>query len=209
MHLTPIDSKAVLEAMNQKEENKMFYAVQVKDHIRVPPTEFAKELDEAVIGQIKDKYSGYISKELGYVIDVVDLYSVEDGIIIPGDGAAYYKATFELLVFVPELQEVIYGKIKDITDFGAFLMLGPVEGMIHIGQTMNDFVSFSKDKLLSGKETKRTIKVGDKCFGRIVAVSFKDITNPKIGLTMRQAGLGKPEWAEEDFKKPSAAKAKA
>jgi DNA-directed RNA polymerase subunit E' len=185
----------------------MFYKVQVKDFIRVPPSAFNKELQEAVVSQVKDKYSGYISKELGYVIDVVKLHVVEDGIIIPGDGAAYYQARFDLLTFLPEMQEVIYGKVKDITDFGAFLTLGPVEGMIHIGQTMNDFVSFSKDKVLTGKESKRSIKVGDKCFGRIVAVSFKDITNPKIGITMRQDGLGKPEWAEEDFKSPKKAKA--
>jgi DNA-directed RNA polymerase subunit E' len=59
---------------------------------------------------------------------------------------------------------------------------------------MDDFVSFSKDKVLSGKESKRTIRVGDLCRAKIVAVSFKDITNPKIGLTMRQYGLGKPDW---------------
>jgi len=178
----------------------MFYAVEIQDYIRVPPSEFSNELDLAVIGQIKLKYSGYISKELGYVIDVISLNTVEEGIVIPGDGAAFYKAKFEVLAYLPELQEVIVGKVKDITDFGAFVTLGPVEGMVHIGQTMNDFVSFSKDKLLSGKETKRTIKVGDKCFSKIVAVSFKDITNPKIGMTMRQPGLGKSEWLDEDLK---------
>ena len=26
---------------------------------------------------------------------------------------------------------------------------------------------------------------------------FKDISNPKIGITMRQQGLGKPEWSHE------------
>lgn len=183
----------------------MFYSVQVQDYIRVPPSEFSKELDLAVIGQIKAKFAGYISKDLGYVIDVIGLDSVDEGIIVPGDGAAFYKAKFELLAYLPELQETIVGKVKDITDFGAFVTLGPVEGMVHIGQTMNDFVSFSKDKLLAGKETKRTIKVGDKCFAKIVAVSFKDITNPKIGMTMRQPGLGKVDWFEDDLKiKPTA-----
>jgi len=179
----------------------MFYAVKLKDYIRVPPSEFDKELDIAVISQVKEKYSGYVSKDFGYVIDVIQLVDVEEGVVIPGDGAAFYRVTFELLVYLPELQEVILGKVRDITDFGAFLSVGPVEGMIHIGQTMNDFVSFSKDKSLQGKESKRSIKVGDKCFARVVAVSFKDITNPKIGLTMRQEGLGKPEWANIDLKK--------
>ena len=178
----------------------MYYKIKVKDHIRVPPTDFDKDLNDAVIGQVKEKFSGFISKELGYVIDVIDLVEVDEGIIIPGDGAAYYKTSFELLVYIPELQEVIYGKIKDITDFGAFISLGPVEGMIHIGQTMNDFVSFSKEKSLHGKETNRVLKVDDHCFSRIIAISFKDISNPKIGMTMRQDGLGKPEWIPEDLK---------
>lgn len=178
----------------------MFYAVKLKDFIRVPPRDFDKELDLAVISQVKHKFSGYVSKELGYVIDVINLTNVEDGVIIPGDGAAFYMAEFELLCYTPDNQEVVYGKIKDITDFGAFLSVGPVEGIVHIGQTMNDFVSFSKDKALQGKESGRALKVGDKCFARVVAVSFKDLSNPKIGLTMRQEGLGKPEWINKDLK---------
>ena len=78
--------------------------------------------------------------------------------------------------------------------------MGPTDGMIHISQTMDDFVSFAKDKVLTGKESKRALKVGDKCRARIIAVSIKDPTNPKLGLTMRQAGLGKLEWVEEDSK---------
>jgi DNA-directed RNA polymerase subunit E'/Rpb7 len=38
------------------------------------------------------------------------------------------------------------------------------------------------------------LKVGDICKARIIAVSYKDLSNPKIGLTMRQIGLGKDEW---------------
>ena len=52
-----------------------------------------------------------------------------------------------------------------------------------------------------GKDTKRSLKVNDLCRARIVAASFKDITNPKVGLTMRQTGLGKLEWVDEDLNK--------
>jgi len=93
------------------------------------------------------------------------------------------------------------GKIKDIVDFGAFITLGPIDGMIHVSQTMDDFVSFSKEKTLAGKESKRTLKVNDVCRARIVAVSFKDPGNPKLGLTMRQQGLGRLDWIEEDENK--------
>jgi DNA-directed RNA polymerase subunit E'/Rpb7 len=84
---------------------------------------------------------------------------IGEGVIIPGDGAPYYDTTFELLTFKPELQEVVLGKIRDIADFGAFISLGPIEGMIHVSQTMDDFVSFSKDKVLIGKESKRSLNI--------------------------------------------------
>ena len=176
----------------------MFYKIELKDHIRVPPNLFNLPLDEAVVKRIKTKFNGFISKDLGIVIDVPGLKEIGEGIIIPGDGASYYDVTFELLTYKPEMQEIIIGRIKDIAEFGAFINIGPIDGMIHISQTMDDFVSFSKDKTLAGKETKRILKVNDVCRARIIAVSFKDALNPKLGLTMRQQGLGRLEWLKED-----------
>ena len=184
----------------------MFYKVEVKDHIRVPPNLFNLPLEEAVIKRIKTKYNGFISKDLGIVVDVSGMKDIGEGVIIPGDGASYYDVSFELLTFKPEMQEVVVGKIKDIAEFGAFINIGPIDGMIHVSQTMDDFVSFSKDKTLAGKETKRTLKVNDICRARIIAVSFKDILNPKLGLTMRQQGLGKLDWIKEEAEEKAAPK---
>ena len=179
----------------------MFYKIKVKDHIRIPPEKFGLDMNEAMIQQIKSKYEGHISKELGTVIEVSSVNAVNDGIIIPGDGANFYEAEFTLITFMPEVKEVLYGVIRDIADFGAFLNIGPMDGMIHISQTMNDFVSFNKEKTLAGKESKKVLKIGDKCRARIVSVSYKDLTNPKVGLTMRQDGLGKDEWVQNDLNK--------
>lgn len=176
----------------------MFYKLELRDHIRVPPNLFNLPLEEAVIKRIKTKYNGFISKDLGIVIDISGIKGIGEGVIIPGDGASYYDVTFELLSFKPEMQEIVLGKIKDIAEFGAFINIGPIDGMIHISQTMDDFVSFSKDKTLTGKETKRILKVNDLTRARIIAVSFKDTLNPKLGLTMRQQGLGKLEWLKEE-----------
>lgn len=178
----------------------MFYKLKVQDHIRVPPDQFGKDLKEAIFLQIRKKYDGFISKSIGVVLDVVAVEDVGEGVIIPGDGASYYSTIFSILVFRPELQETCYGVVKDIADFGAFMTIGPIDGMIHISQTMNDFVSFTKDKVLQGKDSNRVLKIGDVCKAKIIAVSYKDITNPKIGLTMRQQALGKLEWVTEDSK---------
>ena len=178
----------------------MFYLIEVEDFIRVEPKLFGLPTREAVEEQLKATYTNHFDKELGMVVAVAEVLNIEEGIIIPGDGAAYYKSIFKLVVWKPELQEIVYGVINEIRNFGAFIDLGAVQGMIHISQTMDDYVSFSKTNTLVGKSGKRSLKKGDECIARIVAVSYK-LGEPKIGLTMRQPGLGKTEWVEEEKRK--------
>ena len=175
----------------------MFYMTEVQDYVRVEPKLFGLPTIDAVRNQLKEIYQNYYDKELGKVVAVVDVLEVGDGVIIPGDGAAYYNSKFKLVTWRPELHELVYGEITEITNFGAFIDLGVLKGMIHIGQTMEDYVSVSKTNSLTGKSSKRSIKSGDLCLARIVAISHKG-DFPKIGLTMRQPGLGKIEWIKED-----------
>ncbi len=178
----------------------MFYLTQIEDYIRVEPKLFGLPTSEAVEKQLKETYADYFSKEFGKVIAVIEVTSVGEGVIIPGDGAAYYKSVFKLLVWKPEMQELVYGVVSEIANFGAFLDMGVMQGMIHVSQAMEDYVSFSKSGTLIGKTTKRSVKKGDLCLARIVAISFKG-ADPKIGLTMRQPGLGNLEWIKADKKK--------
>jgi DNA-directed RNA polymerase subunit E' len=179
----------------------MFYEIEAKSHIRVPPSSFKEDTREAIIKELNKRYEGFISKDLGVIVGVTEVSNIGEGIIIPGDGAAYFDTQFKILAFKPELQEVVIGKVTEISDFGAFVNIGPLDGMVHISQAMDDYVSFSKSNTLTGKESKRTVKVGDVCKARIIAVSYKDVANPKIGLTMRQPGLGKEDWLEDDRNK--------
>ena len=178
----------------------MFYVVEIEDYVRVSPELFGLPVDEAILTQLQKKHLNSIDKDMGAIVGVLEVLNIGDGIIIPGDGAAFYKCNFTLLTFIPELQELVYGEISEITNFGAFMNLGCLDGMIHVSQTMDDFVSFSKSNTLTGKNSKRALKKGDLCVARVVAVSYKS-EPPKIGLTMRQPGLGKMEWVSDDKRK--------
>lgn len=170
------------------------------------PKHFGLPTKEAVEKQLNETYVNRINRELGYVVSVISVDNIDDGVIIPGDGSPFYKSNFKLLVWKPELQELVYGTITEITSFGAFMQIGPAQGMIHISQTMEDYVSLSKTGTLLGKASKRNLNKGDECLARIVAISFKS-GELKIGLTMRQPGLGKLDWInEEKRKKDNAAK---
>jgi len=75
----------------------MFYKVEIEDYVRVSPEFFALPVEEAISTQLKKKYLNHIDKELGVTVGVLDVLNVGEGIIIPGDGAAYYKCNFNIL----------------------------------------------------------------------------------------------------------------
>ena len=187
----------------------MFYITEVEDYVRVEPKLFGLPTVEAVSNQLEETYVDYYDEEIGKVVSVIEVLEVGEGVIIPGDGAAYYSSKFKLLVWKPELQELVYGIVSEITTFGAFIDMGAMKGMIHVGQTMDDYVTLNiKTGSLLGKSSKRSLKQKDLCLARIVSLSFKG-DEPKIGLTMRQPGLGKLEWIKEDQKKKEAEEKKA
>ncbi|MCI4346514.1 MAG: hypothetical protein L3K07_07170, partial [Thermoplasmata archaeon] len=69
---------------------------------------------------------------------------------------------------------------------------------------MDDRVNIDEhNQRLVGVETKRDLKVGYKVRARIVSLSLSEISprDSRIGLTMRQPGLGRLEWIVEAHKK--------
>ena len=179
----------------------MYRIVTIEDRVRVPPKKLDMKVEDAVKESIADQLEGVMDHRLGVILAAVSIESVGEGKIVAGDPGIFYSATFKLLTFKPENHELSYGEVIDNTEFGSFVRIGPMDGLIHISQLMDDFVSYdNKNSIFLGKETKRTLKEGDKVRARIIAVSFGKEEN-KVGLTMRQAGLGALQWLEEDKRK--------
>lgn len=181
----------------------MYKIVTVSDRIRVPPEKFTSNLKDSVKQSITEKLVGVLDTRIGVILSVIDVEKVGEGKILPGDAGAYYMAMFKLLVYKPELHELVYGEVVDNAEYGSFVRIGPMDGLIHISQLMDDFVSYdNKNSVFLGKETKKTLKEGDKIRARIISVSFTE--QNKIGLTMRQTGLGNVTWIEAEKKKKKA-----
>ena len=107
-------------------------------------------------------------------------------------------------MFKPRENEIIEGVVVEILKFGAFVRFGPLDGLLHISQVMDDRVDIDEtNQRLVGKETGRYLAVGDVVKARVVSIDLneKNPQDSKIGLTMRQPGLGKLSWLEEDHKK--------
>ncbi|MFB0561569.1 MAG: DNA-directed RNA polymerase [Candidatus Lokiarchaeia archaeon] len=180
----------------------MYELVSLRDTVRIPPQRFGEPIDKVALEILMKEYEGIIDPDLGVVISVVGVEDVEVGKLLPGDGAAFHKVLFSVLIFKPIQHEIIEGEVVEVVDFGAFIRLGPLDGLCHVSQITDDFISYdSKRSALIGKETGRVIQENDKVRARIVAVSIGGgIRSGKLGLTMRQPFLGKIEWIDEEVK---------
>ena len=180
----------------------MFYKTKIRDKIRVPPKKLGTKIKESILEVCKEDYEGRIESNIGVIVAITNINNVGEGHIIPGDGSAYYEAEIEMLSYKPVLHEIVRGTITEATEFGAFVRVGPIEGLIHVSQIMDDFINYdAKLPGFVGKKTDKKIIPEDDVLAKIVTISMKDDTsNSKIGLTMRQPGLGKTEWATIDAK---------
>jgi len=189
----------------------LYKTIKVEDVVRVPPSRFGEPLKDVVEDILKQGYEfkggtvggyeGLVDRDVGVVLAVTGVDSIEEGRIIPNDGASYHKTVFNAIVFRPELHEILDCEVVDVVEFGAFVRFGPLDGLVHVSQIADDYISYDEKRgALLGKTTNKVLELGNRVRARVVAVS----TNPegqkegKINLTMRQPNLGRFDWIAED-----------
>ncbi|MGE0015013.1 MAG: DNA-directed RNA polymerase [Candidatus Methanomethylophilaceae archaeon] len=179
----------------------MYMITEAERKVRVPPRNLGEDISEAIDNLTWDTFEGRFNEDKSLTVLIKDVEPVGPGRIVHGDGAVYQTVKYNQLVYRLKDNEVVEGIVVEILKFGAFVRFGPLDGLLHISQVMDDRVDIDEvNQRLVGKETGRTLSVGDKVRARVVSIDLND-KNPqdsKIGLTMRQPGLGKFQWIEED-----------
>jgi DNA-directed RNA polymerase subunit E' len=178
----------------------MYKKMRLSDTVRIAPELLGEPVQEAVKLALREKLEGLVDKRIGAIVAVKDVIEVGEGHILAGDGGVYYDAVFDALTFMPELQEIIEGSVVEVVEFGVFVGIGPLDGLVHVSQLTDEFISYDeKNSRLITRESGRAITEGDKIRARIIAVSLneREPRDSKIGLTMRQHALGKLDWLEE------------
>ncbi|HLD85716.1 MAG TPA: DNA-directed RNA polymerase [archaeon] len=181
----------------------MFKILTLKEKVRVPPVKFDVELEQGVKESLQDQVEGKLNPQIGVFLAVTEVLSIGDGSIVPEDGAVHYPVEYKVLVYKPDVNELVVGEIVDITEFGAFTRIGPIDALIHVSQVMDDKIAYdAKNAVFTGKKNNSKLKEGDIIHARVVGVSLGK-GRSKISLTMRQPGLGALEWLEKDKKRPA------
>jgi DNA-directed RNA polymerase subunit E' len=182
----------------------MYLKVRREDVIRIPPERLGEDYEKLYKNITKETLEGKGAPNKSLTILVSNVEKMGEGKIVHGDSGVYQRVSYDAIVFRPNIQEIVDGEVVEILKFGAFVRFGPLDGLLHVSQIMDDRIDVdSAGQRLVGKDTKRDLKIGDNVRARIVALSMNE-RNPresKIGLTMRQNALGKFDWIEDSRKK--------
>lgn len=175
----------------------------MSDVVRIPPNRLTNSLKNTAIGILKEKYESMISPDIGYIIMIIDATANSIGKLVAGDGATYHRVNFKALTFFPKLQEVVEGEVVEITDFGAFVRIGPTDALLHLSQITDDYLrSDVKQGVIIANQSARSLRIGSRIRARVTAVSLgKGAAMGKIGITCRQPFLGATEWIVQEVKK--------
>ncbi len=179
----------------------MYKRVRLKDTVEVPPKHLADVTPERVKALLQDKLEGRMDEDVGSVVSVTKVHDIGEGAVLPGRPGVYYEADFDAITFDPDMQEVADGTIVEVVEFGAFVGIGPIDGLLHVSQISDQYLAFDgENQQLASTESDETLGVSDPVRVRIVTKSI-DERNPrdsKIGLTAKQPGLGKLSWLDRD-----------
>jgi DNA-directed RNA polymerase subunit E' len=179
----------------------MYKRVRLRDTVEVPPRHLADVSPDLVKKLLQDKLEGRMDEDVGSVVSVIDVHDIGEGAVLPNKPGVYYEAEFDALTFDPQMQEVVDGEVVEVVNFGAFVGIGPVDGLLHVSQISDEYLAYDEEgQALASRESNRTLATGDAVRARIVTKSI-DERNPrdsKIGLTAKQVGLGKHGWLQEE-----------
>ena len=117
------------------------YTLEVReDTIRIP-AEYIREgqsLSQHVDRLAHQAFEGKFDDDDNFVVVTYDHKMIDRGRIIHGDGAIYQNVRFKAVLFNLDTNEIVDGAVSEILEFGAFVQMGPLEGLLHKSQILEE-----------------------------------------------------------------------
>ena len=180
----------------------MYHQYTLSHIVEIAPDLFGLPKEESAYEILSRQYHGLLDPELGFVIAICDILEVGPGKIIHGSAGTFHPVTFTVLTYTPVMHEIVDGEVVELVDFGAFIRLGPSDGLCHITQIAQEKLNFENvNARFTSAETGQSLDVGDLVRSRVIVVSVGSGRSGKIGLTMRQPFLGKLDYIQEEVEK--------
>ena len=172
-----VDARKVWDEIQAKFDNKEIIEAPVVDAVKGGLVVDAGVRAFVPASMVSDHYVDNLAQFKGQTLafEIVEIEPSENRLILSRKNlVAAEKAAKRAAVF-ESIQEgsVVTGKVARLTNFGAFIDLGGVDGLVHISQISHEHVAKASDKLEVGQEVQAKVISVDPESGR-VSLSIKD-----------------------------------
>lgn len=172
-----VDARKVWEEIQAKFDNKEIIEAPVVDAVKGGLVVDAGVRAFVPASMVSDHYVDNLAQFKGQTLafEIVEIEPSENRLIlsrknlVAAEKAAKRAAVFEAI----QEGSVVTGKVARLTNFGAFIDLGGVDGLVHISQISHEHVAKASDKLKVGEEIQAKVISVDPESGR-VSLSIKD-----------------------------------
>ena len=172
-----VDARKVWEEIQAKFDNKEIIEAPVVDAVKGGLVVDAGVRAFVPASMVSDHYVDNLAqfKSQTLAFEIVEIEPSENRLIlsrknlVAAEKAAKRAAVFEAI----QEGSVVTGKVARLTNFGAFIDLGGVDGLVHISQISHEHVAKASDKLKVGEEVQAKVISVDPESGR-VSLSIKD-----------------------------------
>lgn len=105
----------------------MFFLKRLRHTIQLHPSYFGPSLSEYLQKQLKAEVEGTCSGTIGYIVKVLVVHTIGEGIILPGgDGKAEFNSVYTAIVMKPFKGEVVDALVTNVNKMGFFASVGPL-----------------------------------------------------------------------------------
>ena len=109
----------------------MFQIARLEDaNVKILPENLGRPRLEAITQEIESLYMDKVIKDLGLVVTLYEIVSIEGGTVYPGEGSAHFHVVFRVVVFRPFEGEVIEGRLKKADRKGLYVSIGFFQDVI-------------------------------------------------------------------------------
>lgn len=161
----------------------MFVLAKFKDIIRVPAQCLGQPIEEVLTDELNKRFANKVVLQVGLVICLHDILDIGESYIYCGDGAIHTRCIYRMIVFRPQVGEVLVGTLKSSSKEGLTVSFGFFENILIPSQQLNEPSQFNEmDQTWTwnfedeGQTHVLVLEVGEKLRFRVHAESFVDVS---------------------------------
>lgn len=180
----------------------MFVLSTFKDIIRVSAEHLGSPIEEVLAEELNRRLANKVVLNVGLIICLHDILEIGESHIFCGDGAIHTRCVYRMIVFRPQIGEVICGTLRSSSKEGLNISLGFFDSIVIPPHQLNEPSHFNEiDQTWTwnyedeGESHVLMLEIGEQVRFRVHSEQFTDVS--PHGPT----NAGGTQLAQSDFEK--------